>query len=140
MPMKFGRGQKPVIGGYAKGYQPSMNTQPSGVKILGRPSDASIAQGRARIASAQRRRAGQEIRRSVMTPKRMAGIDAARAASKTSQATKASAKANGFFSRFSNMSSRSKVGIGLGLGVAAAVTMNRRGEGASSGRQSIYRY
>lgn len=30
--------------------------------------------------------------------------------------------------------------IGLGLGVAASVAMNRRGQGASSGRQSMYRY
>ena len=30
--------------------------------------------------------------------------------------------------------------IGLGLGVAATVAMNRRGQGASSGRQSMYRY
>ena len=38
------------------------------------------------------------------------------------------------------MSRKSMMGIGLGLGVAAAVAMNRRGEGASSGRQSAYRY
>ena len=30
--------------------------------------------------------------------------------------------------------------VGLGLGVAASVAMNRRGQGASSGRQSMYRY
>ena len=35
---------------------------------------------------------------------------------------------------------RTMMGIGLGLGVAASVAMNRRGEGASSGRQSIYKY
>lgn len=38
------------------------------------------------------------------------------------------------------MSMKSKIGIGLGLGVAATVAMNRRGQGASSGRQSMYRY
>mgnify|MGYP003352233561 CR=1 FL=1 len=38
------------------------------------------------------------------------------------------------------MSAKSMMGIGLGLGVAAAVAMNRRGEGASSGRKSAYRY
>lgn len=38
------------------------------------------------------------------------------------------------------MSSKSLMGIGLGLGVAAGVAMNRRGEGASSGRQSMYKY
>lgn len=37
-------------------------------------------------------------------------------------------------------SKRSMLGIGLGLGVAAGVAMNRRGEGASSGRQSMYKY
>lgn len=35
---------------------------------------------------------------------------------------------------------KTMMGIGLGLGVAASVAMNRRGEGASSGRQSIYKY
>jgi len=35
---------------------------------------------------------------------------------------------------------RTMMGIGLGLGVAAGVAMNRRGEGASSGRQSMYKY
>lgn len=38
------------------------------------------------------------------------------------------------------MNKRSLMGIGLGLGVAAGVAMNRRGEGASSGRQSMYKY
>ena len=38
------------------------------------------------------------------------------------------------------MSMKSKLGIGVGLGIAAGVVMNRRGEGASSGRQSIYNY
>lgn len=57
------------------------------------------------------------------------------------QLTETGAKAGGgIMRRLSNMSGRSKIGISLGLGVAAAVTMNRRGEGASSGRQSIYRY
>lgn len=35
---------------------------------------------------------------------------------------------------------RTLMGIGLGMGVAAGVAMNRRGEGASSGRQSMYKY
>lgn len=57
------------------------------------------------------------------------------------QITKGGASAGGgFMSRFSKMSRGSKFGIGLGLGIAAGVTMNRRGEGASSGRQSIYNY
>lgn len=38
------------------------------------------------------------------------------------------------------MSRKSLLGIGLGMGVAAGVAMNRRGEGASSGRQSMYKY
>ena len=38
------------------------------------------------------------------------------------------------------MSKKSLLGIGLGMGVAAGVAMNRRGEGASSGRQSMYKY
>lgn len=46
----------------------------------------------------------------------------------------------GLLSGLSSMKTRTKVGIGLGLGVAAGVAMNRRGEGASSGRQSMYRY
>ena len=55
--------------------------------------------------------------------------------------TKTGANAGGgLMSRIGKMSGKSKMGIGLGLGVAAAVTMNRRGEGASSGRQSIYRF
>ena len=37
-------------------------------------------------------------------------------------------------------SRKTLLGMGLGLGVAAGVAMNRRGEGASSGRQSIYKY
>lgn len=45
----------------------------------------------------------------------------------------------GILNKMGKMSRGSKIGIGLGLGVAAAVTMNRRGPGASSGRQSIYR-
>ena len=40
----------------------------------------------------------------------------------------------------SRFSKRTLMGIGLGMGVAAGVAMNRRGEGASSGRQSIYKY
>lgn len=44
------------------------------------------------------------------------------------------AKGNPAFTR------RTLMGIGLGMGVAAGVAMNRRGEGASSGRQSIYKY
>lgn len=44
------------------------------------------------------------------------------------------AKGNAGFNR------RTLMGIGLGMGVAAGVAMNRRGEGASSGRQSIYKY
>lgn len=42
--------------------------------------------------------------------------------------------------RKGGMSRSSKIGIGLALGVAAGVAMNRRGEGASPGNQSIYRY
>ena len=38
------------------------------------------------------------------------------------------------------MSTPSKVGIGLGLAVAAGVMSNKRGDGASSGRQSTARY
>lgn len=38
------------------------------------------------------------------------------------------------------MNKRSLLGIGLGMGIAAGVAMNRRGEGASSGRQSMYKY
>jgi len=37
-------------------------------------------------------------------------------------------------------SRKTLLGMGLGLGVAAGVAMNRRGEGASSGRQSMYKY
>jgi hypothetical protein len=42
--------------------------------------------------------------------------------------------------KFSRMSRGSKIGIGLGLAVAAGVASNRRGEGASPGRQSNARY
>jgi len=42
--------------------------------------------------------------------------------------------------KFSKMSRGSKIGIGLGLAVAAGVASNRRGEGASPGRQSNARY
>jgi len=42
--------------------------------------------------------------------------------------------------KFSKMSRNSKIGIGLGLAVAAGVASNRRGEGASPGRQSNARY
>ena len=65
----------------------------------------------------------------------------ARAAKKTPMAAApVTGNKKGLLAGISNMSKRTKMGVGLGLGVAAAVTMNRRGEGASSGRQSIYRY
>jgi len=85
-----------------------------------------------------------DMKRTVMTPKRMAGIDAARARS-------AAAKLGGVDTGMMHgpslpqagkmkMSRKSLLGIGLGMGVAAGVAMNRRGEGASSGRQSMYKY
>jgi len=93
----------------------------------------------------------RDAKRTVMTPKRMAGIDAARA--RQSSMRQAAAKLGGVdtgmmhgpsvppvTTKGMKMSKRSLLGIGLGLGVAAGVAMNRRGEGASSGRQSMYRY
>lgn len=55
--------------------------------------------------------------------------------SKGGAAAAASASTKGM-----KMSRKSLLGIGLGMGVAAGVAMNRRGEGASSGRQSMYKY
>lgn len=79
----------------------------------------------------------KDIKRAVMTPKRMAGIDAARhrsAALKLPGIDNIPGPKNPRFGR------KTLLGIGLGLGVAAGVAMNRRGEGASSGRQSMYKY
>ena len=72
-------------------------------------------------------------------------VNAARAARKgstvkTAVETAGDVGKKGILGAMSRMSRGTKVGIGLGLGVAAGVAMNRRGEGASSGRQSIYRY
>jgi hypothetical protein len=72
-------------------------------------------------------------------------VNAAAAARRKSAVSTAAQTAGGsgkkgLLAGISNMSRKTKMGVGLGLGVAAAVTMNRRGEGASSGRQSIYRY
>lgn len=50
------------------------------------------------------------------------------------------ARGGNMMQRFSRMSRGSKIGIGLGLAVAAGVASNRRGEGASPGRQSNARY
>jgi hypothetical protein len=79
-----------------------------------------------------------DMKRTVMTPKRQAGIDAARARSaalkKLPGADNIPGPKNPRFSR------KTLLGMGLGLGVAAGVAMNRRGEGASSGRQSMYKY
>ena len=50
------------------------------------------------------------------------------------------ARGGGMMQKFSKMSRGSKIGIGLGLAVAAGVASNRRGEGASPGRQSNARY
>lgn len=50
------------------------------------------------------------------------------------------AKGGKYMQKFSKMSPRSKIGIGLGLAVAAGVASNKRGDGASSGRQSNARY
>lgn len=79
-----------------------------------------------------------DMKRTVMTPKRMAGIDAARARSaalkKLPGVDNIPGPKNPRFSR------KTLLGMGLGMGVAAGVAMNRRGEGASSGRQSMYKY
>lgn len=45
-----------------------------------------------------------------------------------------------YMEKFSKMGTHSKWGIGLGLAVAAGVASNRRGKGASPGRQSNARY
>lgn len=99
-----------------------------------------------------------DARRTVMTPKRMAGVDAARNRRAVSNVPKSGsgtdlnrfagnltesdfpAKKKPLMSMFGDMTRGKKVGIGLGLGVAAGVAMNRRGEGVSPGRQSNARY
>jgi hypothetical protein len=86
---------------------------------------------------------GRDMKRTQMTPKRMAGIDAARArqaAKKLGGVDTGMMHGPSIPANKMKMSSRSLMGIGLGLGVAAGVAMNRRGEGASSGRQSMYKY
>ena len=54
--------------------------------------------------------------------------------------TTKAADAGASAAKLGKMSLPSKLGIGAGLGIAAGVMMNRRGAGASSGRQSIYNY
>lgn len=99
-----------------------------------------------------------DARRTIMTPKRMAGVDAARSSRAVSHVPKSGsgidlsrfagnlteesfpAAKKPLMSMFGNMTRGKKVGIGLGLAVAAGVAMNRRGKGVSPGRQSNARY
>lgn len=84
---------------------------------------------------------GRDIKRLQMTPKRIAGIDAARARSAALKSAASQAEPNpNVVTKGMRLRPRTLMGIGLGMGVAAGVAMNRRGEGASSGRQSMYKY
>ena len=119
------------------------NVRP-GVKFhTPRSAGAQMLPGKMRQAQASAVAASRKARAGVAASDAAykKAFDAKRASAVTKAASTATDTGKkGILGAMSRMSRGTKVGIGLGLGVAAGVAMNRRGEGASSGRQSIYRY
>jgi hypothetical protein len=144
-----------------RGARPSPGTRSVGAggAVYG-PGRRELGQVQARAVNRPRRMQAISNAKAVADSRRASAVNAARAsaghsAAGTSAAASAVSGANAagsaltqqgarrgarFMETFSRMNMKSKIGIGLGLGVAAGVAMNRRGQGASSGRQSMYRY
>ena len=99
----------------------------------------AVRSGRPGTVGAGMGRTGGAARAVSSVPRSGSGIDLSRFAGNLTESSFPAGK-KGMLSGLSGMSRRSKIGIGLGLGVAAGVAMNRRGEGASPGRQSNARY
>ena len=122
------------------GYREAMNP----ILGPGRTEQLGVMRGRrearmgSRSVSAQIKKNGANHRPLTHTPVKLSARKPLTAAAESGAS--GAAKGGKMMQFFGNMSTPSKVGIGLGLAVAAGVMSNKRGDGASSGRQSTARY
>jgi hypothetical protein len=138
--------------GRTGGFKQGMSMAPHGPgraeygKIVGdrvRANVATSGAGRAERARVAAQRAGSQsvidrMRNTTHTPVSVTPRRPLAAAAETTAS--GAARGGNMIEKFSRLHRNTKIGIGLGLAVAAGVASNRRGEGASSGRQSNARY
>ena len=129
-------------GGFKQGMSMTGMHGPGRAEYI-RANVATSGAGRAERARVAAQRAGSQsvidrMRNTTHTPVSVTPRRPLAAAAENSGS--GAARGGNMMQKFSKMSRGSKIGIGLGLAVAAGVASNKRGDGASSGRQSNARY